>query len=73
LTSFVGRSEAVRELAGLLETSRLVTVLGPGGVGKTRLAGVVACGVAGRFADGVWLGQRQVLIVIDNCAPPAVA
>jgi hypothetical protein len=34
---------------------------------------VVACGVAGRFADGVWLGQRQVLIVIDNCAPSAVA
>ncbi|OUC96762.1 BTAD domain-containing putative transcriptional regulator [Streptosporangium minutum] len=38
LTSFVGRAEELRLLAGLLETSRLVTVVGPGGVGKTRLA-----------------------------------
>ncbi|MFI6324985.1 BTAD domain-containing putative transcriptional regulator [Nonomuraea sp. NPDC050556] len=38
LTSFVGREEELRLLAGLLETSRLVTVVGPGGVGKTRLA-----------------------------------
>ncbi|MFI6597388.1 BTAD domain-containing putative transcriptional regulator [Nonomuraea sp. NPDC050536] len=38
LTSFVGRQDELRVLAGLLETSRLVTVVGPGGVGKTRLA-----------------------------------
>ncbi|WP_329429229.1 winged helix-turn-helix domain-containing protein [Streptosporangium sp. NBC_01495] len=38
LTSFVGRGDELRLLAGLLETSRLVTVVGPGGVGKTRLA-----------------------------------
>lgn len=38
LTSFVGRDEKLRLLAELLETSRLVTVVGPGGVGKTRLA-----------------------------------
>ncbi|WP_188196880.1 BTAD domain-containing putative transcriptional regulator [Nonomuraea sp. SYSU D8015] len=38
LTSFVGRQEELRLLAGLLESSRLVTVVGPGGVGKTRLA-----------------------------------
>ncbi|MFC5833461.1 BTAD domain-containing putative transcriptional regulator [Nonomuraea insulae] len=38
LTSFVGREDELRLLAGLLETSRLVTVVGPGGVGKTRLA-----------------------------------
>ena len=55
LTSFVGRAGAVREVAGLLEEYRLVTVTGPGGVGKTRLAGEVARRVAGRFADGVWL------------------
>ena len=55
LTSFVGRAGAVRDVAGLLEEYRLVTVTGPGGVGKTRLAGEVARQVAGRFADGVWL------------------
>ena len=55
LTSFVGRAEPVREVAGLLGAYRLVTVTGPGGVGKTRLAGEVARQVAGRFADGVWL------------------
>ncbi|MEV0618755.1 BTAD domain-containing putative transcriptional regulator [Nonomuraea sp. NPDC050404] len=38
LTSFVGRQEELRLLTGLLESSRLVTVVGPGGAGKTRLA-----------------------------------
>ena len=55
LTSFVGRAGAVREVGGLLEEYRLVTVTGPGGVGKTRLAGEVARRVAARFADGAWL------------------
>ena len=55
LTSFVGRADAVGEVSGLLDDYRLVTVTGPGGVGKTRLAGEVARRVAGRFADGVWL------------------
>ena len=57
LTSFIGREEAVRDVAGLLEECRLVTVTGPGGVGKTRLAGQVAGQVAGRFADGAWLAE----------------
>jgi transcriptional regulator with XRE-family HTH domain len=52
LTSFVGRDVAGREAAGLLGEYRLVTVTGPGGVGKTRLAGEVAQQVAARFADG---------------------
>src|SRR5438477_528860 len=57
VTSFIGREEAVREVAGLLEEYRLVTVTGPGGAGKTRLAGEVARAVASRFADGVWLAE----------------
>src|SRR5215831_17450765 len=55
LTSFVGRAAEMDEVAGLLGEFRLVTVTGPGGVGKTRLAGEVARRMAGRFADGVWL------------------
>ena len=55
LTSFVGRAGAVREVAGLLDQYRLVTVTGPGGVGKTRLAAEVAGRAAARFADGAWL------------------
>jgi non-specific serine/threonine protein kinase len=57
LTSFIGRARSAREVAGLLEEHRLVTVTGPGGVGKTRLAGQVARAAAGRFADGVWLAE----------------
>jgi predicted ATPase len=57
LTSFIGRAEPAREVGGLLAEHRLVTVTGPGGVGKTRLACQVARAVAGRFADGAWLAE----------------
>ena len=70
LTSFIGRAEAVREVAGLLDQGRLVTVTGPGGAGKTRLAGQVARRVAGRFADGVWLAELAP--VQDPAQVPAV-
>jgi predicted ATPase len=52
-TSFVGRSGAVDQVAELLDNYQLVTITGPGGVGKTRLADEVLKRVAGRFADGV--------------------
>ncbi|MGH3843702.1 MAG: ATP-binding protein [Pseudonocardiaceae bacterium] len=55
LTSFVGRDAEVAEVAELLGEYRLVTVTGPGGIGKTRLASEVARMVASRFADGAWL------------------
>ncbi|GAA1309473.1 ATP-binding protein [Pseudonocardia xinjiangensis] len=54
LTSFVGRTSERAELAAALSGPRLVTAVGPGGVGKTRLALAVAADVSGRFADGVW-------------------
>jgi predicted ATPase/DNA-binding CsgD family transcriptional regulator len=72
LTSFVGRAGEVEEVAGLLDEYRLLTVTGPGGVGKTRLAGEVARRVAGRFADGVWLVELAA-VSEPALVPAAVA
>ncbi|MGW4123303.1 ATP-binding protein [Nocardia sp. NPDC004711] len=54
LTSFVNRRAELTELKHLLTVSRLVTLAGMGGVGKTRLALQAAAAVRGDFADGVW-------------------
>ena len=53
LTSFVGRERELAELASLLATHRLLTLTGPGGSGKTRLALELAPLLADRFPDGV--------------------
>ncbi|MFI6293887.1 BTAD domain-containing putative transcriptional regulator [Nonomuraea sp. NPDC050790] len=55
LTGLVGRDEAVASVVGLLGEGRLVTLTGPGGVGKTRLALETAGRQIDRMADGVWL------------------
>jgi predicted ATPase len=54
LTSFIGREKELREIASLLSKSRLVTLTGSGGVGKTRLAIQVVAEVLDLFPDGVW-------------------
>jgi len=54
LTSFVGRDREATDLARMLRKYRLVTVTGPGGVGKTRLATEVAREAAADFPDGVY-------------------
>ncbi|MEU2239989.1 LuxR C-terminal-related transcriptional regulator [Streptomyces sp. NPDC018338] len=54
LTAFVGRVRERGELAEALKKHRQVTAVGPGGVGKTRLALAVAAELAGDFGDGVW-------------------
>ncbi len=57
LTAFIGRVRERAELAEAVRVHRQVTVVGPGGVGKTRLALAVAAEVAGDFADGVWFAD----------------
>lgn len=54
LSSFVGRGREREELAEALARARLVNVVGPGGVGKTRLALQVAADVRPRFPAGLW-------------------
>jgi predicted ATPase len=61
LTSFIGRRAELAELKKLLSTSRLVTLTGLGGVGKTRLALRVAGELRQDFADGVWLIELDEL------------
>ena len=61
LTSFVGRTAEVARVREALESYRLVTLVGPGGAGKTRLAAEVAAGVRdhanGEVTDGIWLAE----------------
>ncbi len=54
MTSFVGRDDELAELSELVPIERVVTLVGPGGVGKTRLSLQVAADVLHRFADGAW-------------------
>ncbi|HZC72300.1 MAG TPA: BTAD domain-containing putative transcriptional regulator [Jatrophihabitans sp.] len=55
LTSFVGRDDEVVRIGKSLEGNRLVTLVGPGGAGKTRLASEAAARIVDTAADGIWL------------------
>ncbi|MEV5790412.1 BTAD domain-containing putative transcriptional regulator [Streptomyces sp. NPDC052192] len=57
LTSFVGRESDIDAIRGDLAGARLVTLLGPGGAGKTRLSQEVAEALAPALPDGVWLAE----------------
>jgi ATP/maltotriose-dependent transcriptional regulator MalT len=54
LTSFIGREKEIQQVEELVSNARLVTITGPGGVGKTRLAIQAVSGLAPQFRDGVW-------------------
>jgi predicted ATPase/DNA-binding CsgD family transcriptional regulator len=66
--SFIGRTAEAQRLTALLRSARLITVVGPGGVGKSRLCLHIASAAlsAGRFADGV------VLVELSGVTDPAL-
>jgi predicted ATPase/DNA-binding winged helix-turn-helix (wHTH) protein len=68
LTSFVGRRKELLDLPGVLTSTRLLSMTGAGGVGKTRLAVQLAYGVVHLFPDGVWLVDLAPLSVPDLVA-----
>jgi predicted ATPase/DNA-binding SARP family transcriptional activator len=72
LTSFVGRQQEVAEVKKLLEGARLVTLVGGGGVGKTRLALQVAAETVAVHRDGTWLADLAPL-VDPGLVPHAIA
>jgi predicted ATPase len=61
LADFLGRETELRTLSDLLARTRLATVTGPGGVGKSRLALRCARRLQDRFADGVWAVELSAL------------
>jgi class 3 adenylate cyclase len=73
LTSFVGRQEELAAVAKALETSRLVTLTGTGGVGKTRLAVQAAANMVAGFPDGVWLCELAAAIDRESMQPPVAS
>jgi predicted ATPase/DNA-binding winged helix-turn-helix (wHTH) protein len=68
LTSFVGRREELLKLPAMLASSRLLSLTGAGGVGKTRLAVRLAQDVVNDFPDGVWLIELAPLAAPDLLA-----
>jgi non-specific serine/threonine protein kinase len=72
LTSFVGREREKEEITGLLSETRLLTLTGPGGTGKTRLSLEVAGDVQDNYSHGVWLVELAPL-TDPGSVPAAVA
>jgi predicted ATPase/class 3 adenylate cyclase len=72
LTSFIGRTRELREVMGLLDEHRLVTLSGAGGAGKTRLAMRVAEELLGDFPDGLRVAElgavRDSDVLVDEVA-----
>src|SRR5215217_8049585 len=70
-TTFVGRSDEIRGIQDLLDDPdvRVLTLVGPGGIGKTRLSIAVAAAMVDRYPDGVWFVPLATLTDADLVAP----
>jgi predicted ATPase/class 3 adenylate cyclase len=66
LTTFIGRQHELAEAGALLRRTRLLTLTGPGGTGKTRLSLQVAAAAADDFPDGVWF------VALESVRDPAL-
>jgi predicted ATPase/DNA-binding SARP family transcriptional activator len=73
VSSFIGREAELGALCALIDAHRVVTVQGPGGVGKTRLAVEAAKQAAGRFEDGVFFVALAELTVVELVAAEILA
>ena len=69
LSSFVGRTAELQELSEAVRSSRLVTLIGPGGVGKTRLAVEAAATLREEHRDGAWLVEFASVTEPEGVAP----
>jgi len=72
LTSFIGREHEIAEVRKLLGQARLVTLLGMGGLGKTRMSMQIAGEVIDHFPDGVWLVELAP-VADPDLVPQALA
>jgi predicted ATPase/transcriptional regulator with XRE-family HTH domain len=72
VTSFIGREREIAEVRRLLGTTRLLTLIGTGGTGKTRLAVQVVAGLLDHYPQGVWLAELAPIGDPDG-VPTAVA
>ncbi len=73
LSSFVGRDFELEQLGEAVRSSRLVTLIGPGGVGKTRLATEMAARLRERYPGGAWLIDLAGVTDSDRVVPVAAA
>jgi predicted ATPase/DNA-binding SARP family transcriptional activator len=72
LSSFVGRNAELERLREAVRSSRLVTLTGPGGTGKTRLAVEAAAALRAEYQDGAWLVELAGVAASDGVGPAVV-